>query len=83
MLNALTTAADRSTAADYPYVWGGGHGQAGIASVGMKGPGYNGKRRGFDCSGAVAAVLVAGGLWPAGHSVPNDAGLIRSSCAPS
>ncbi len=77
VLNALSTAADRVTLGDYPYVWGGGHGQAGNPSVGMKGPGYNGKRRGFDCSGAVAAVLVAGGLWPAGQSVPNDAGVIR------
>jgi hypothetical protein len=77
VLSALTTAANRLTAADYPYVWGGGHGQAGIASVGIKGPGHNGKRRGFDCSGAVAAVLAAGGLWPAGQSVPTDAGVIR------
>jgi hypothetical protein len=77
VLSALSSAANRITTEDYPYVWGGGHGQAGIASVGIKGPGYNGKRRGFDCSGAVAAVLVAGGLWPAGASVPNDANVIR------
>jgi hypothetical protein len=78
VLNALTTAADRIDAGDYAYVWGGGHGQAGVASTGSRGgPGYNGKRRGFDCSGAVAAVLAGGGLWPAGESVPNDAGVIR------
>lgn len=77
VLSALTTAANRVTAADLPYVWGGGHAQAGVASVGIKGPGHNGKRRGFDCSGAVAAVLSAAGLWPAGQSVPNDAGVIR------
>jgi hypothetical protein len=77
VLNALTTAANKVTAEDYPYVWGGGHGQAGIASVGEKGPGYNGKRRGYDCSGSVAAVLTGAGLWPAGAGVPNDAGVIR------
>ena len=37
VLNALTSAANRVAAADYPYVWGGGHGQAGIASVGAQG----------------------------------------------
>ena len=78
VLNALTTAANRIDTGEYPYVWGGGHGQAGVASIGSKGgPGYNGRRRGFDCSGAVAAVLTGGGLWPAGESVPNDAGVIR------
>ena len=73
---ALNRAADRVTRADYPYVYGGGHGQAGIASVGIKGPGYNGKRVGYDCSGSVAAVLSGAGLWPSGAGVPNDAGII-------
>jgi hypothetical protein len=76
VIAALTTAANKITAEDYPYVWGGGHGEAGIASVGEKGPGYNGKRRGYDCSGSVAAVLSGAGLWPAGAGVPNDAGVI-------
>jgi hypothetical protein len=77
VLAALTTAANKVTAEDLPYVWGGGHGQAGIASVGAKGPGYNGKRLGYDCSGSVAAVLSGAGLWPVGQGVPNDAGVIR------
>jgi hypothetical protein len=77
VLGALTSAADRITAEDLPYVWGGGHAQAGVASVGSRGPGHNGKRRGYDCSGSVAAVLEAGGLWPAGAGVPNDAGVIQ------
>jgi hypothetical protein len=77
VLAALTTAANKITAEDYPYVWGGGHGEAGIASVGEKGPGFNGKRRGYDCSGSVAAVLSGAGLWPAGAGVPNDAGVIQ------
>ncbi len=76
VINALTAAAQTITREDFPYVYGGGHGQAGIASVGVKGPGYNGRRRGFDCSGAVAAVLAGAGLWPAGTGVPNDAGII-------
>ncbi|MGC9221857.1 MAG: hypothetical protein ACP5H2_10990 [Solirubrobacteraceae bacterium] len=76
VLGALTAAANKLQAGDYPYVWGGGHAQAGVASVGEKGPGYNGKRRGYDCSGSVAAVLAGGGLWPVGASVPNDAGVI-------
>ncbi|MGH3171264.1 MAG: hypothetical protein ACRDN0_36040 [Trebonia sp.] len=77
VLNALTVAANRLEKRDYPYVWGGGHAEAGVASVGERGPGFNGHRRGYDCSGAVAAVLTGGGLWPVGMSVPNDAGVIR------
>lgn len=77
VINALTEAADALSARDYPYVWGGGHAEAGMASVGIRGgPGYNGRRIGFDCSGSVAAVLSAAGLWPAGAAVPNDAGVI-------
>ena len=78
MLNALARAADAVTAKDYPYVWGGGHGAAGVASVGDPGPGHNGTRIGYDCSGAVAAVLARVGLWRAGSGVPNDAGVISA-----
>jgi hypothetical protein len=78
VLNALTTAATRIEGQNLPYVWGGGHGEAGVASKGQAGgSGFNGKRIGYDCSGAVAAVLVAGGLWPQGGAVPNDWGVIR------
>ena len=76
VVNALANAATRITHQDYPYVYGGGHSQAGVASIGMRGPGYNGHRRGYDCSGSVAAVLVAAGLWPAGSGVPADNGII-------
>ncbi|MBV9803048.1 MAG: hypothetical protein JO130_07670, partial [Solirubrobacterales bacterium] len=55
---------------------GGGHALAGVASIGIKGPGYNGRRIGFDCSGSVAAVLSEAGLWPVAAGVPNDAGII-------
>lgn len=78
MVNALTAAANAITKRDYPYVYGGGHAQAGAPSIGIKGPGYNGHRIGFDCSGSVAAVLAAAGLWPAGSGVPNDAGIIAT-----
>lgn len=77
VVDTLSQAATHITRQDFPYVYGGGHSQAGVASVGIPGPGYNGRRRGYDCSGAVGAVLVAGGLWPAGTGVPGDAGMIR------
>jgi hypothetical protein len=77
VINALTDAANNLAAQDTPYVWGGGHGEAGVASVGdIGGPGANGRNIGYDCSGAVAAVLAGAGLWPAGSFVPNDAGVI-------
>ena len=76
IINALTATANALSAHEYPYVYGGGHPEAGIASIGIRGPGYNGRRKGFDCSGAVAAVLAGAGLWPAGSGVPNDAGVI-------
>ena len=77
VINRLIHAASRVTREDYPYVYGGGHARAGRASVGIPGPGYNGHRKGFDCSGSVAAVLAAGSLWPAGTGVPGDAGMIQ------
>lgn len=76
VVNALTAEANNVTKRDYPYVYGGGHSQAGVASIGIKGTGYNGHRVGYDCSGSVAAVLAGAGLWPAGTGVPNDAGII-------
>jgi len=78
VVNELTNAATTITRQDYPYVYGGGHAEAGIASIGIKGPGYNGHRKGYDCSGSVAAVLAGAGLWPAGGGVPNDAGIIST-----
>src|SRR5947209_6567100 len=75
-INAMVKTAAAITKADYTYVWGGGHAVAGVATVGIKGPGYNGRTAGFDCSGSVAAVLSGAGLWPVGASVPNDAGVI-------
>jgi len=76
VIAALRDAADAVTAADFPYVYAGGHAEAGIASTGAKGPGYNGRRIGFDCSGSVAAVLSGAGVWPVAGGVPSDAGVI-------
>jgi hypothetical protein len=76
VVSALTMGADAVTAGDFPYVYGGGHALAAVASIGIKGPGYNGRRIGFDCSGSVAAVLSEAGLWPVASGVPNDAGII-------
>jgi hypothetical protein len=76
VVNALTAGANTVTAGDFPYVYGGGHAEAGIASIGIKGPGYNGRRIGFDCSGSVAAVLAGAGVWQPTSGVPNDAGII-------
>jgi len=42
----------------YPYVWGGGHGAAGVPSHGTgRDPGI-----GYDCSGSTVAVLAAAGM---------------------
>ena len=70
---ALTAAADAVAAGDYPYVWGGGHPLAGVASAARPGGPV-----GFDCSGSVAAVLAGAGLWPVGTGVPSDAGVIAT-----
>ena len=37
VVNAMTAAASAITREDYPYVWGGGHAVAGVASVGIGG----------------------------------------------
>ncbi|MGH2916097.1 MAG: hypothetical protein ACRDMX_14030, partial [Solirubrobacteraceae bacterium] len=76
VIAAMTAAANTINRHDYPYVYAGGHAQAGTASVGMRGTGYNGRRIGYDCSGSVAAVLAGGGIWQAGSGVPSDAGIV-------
>lgn len=78
VVNALTAAANYVTKRNYPYVWGGGHAQAGIASGEFTGGRHRRHRVGFDCSGSVAAVLAGAGLWVGGTGVPNDAGIIAA-----
>ncbi len=77
-MDALIAGGDAITRADLPYVWGGGHAAAGSPSLGSPGPGFTGHTVGYDCSGAVAAVLVHAGLWPRGTAVPPDYGVIDS-----
>ena len=82
VIAALVRTADDVTRGDYPYVWAGGHAAAGVASTGgVKPHGGRHPRQppiGFDCSGAVAAVLAGAGLWAPGSPVPNDADLVTS-----
>lgn len=68
-LNEFVSYADKLEAKNYHYVYGGGHAKVGVAS--------GSHAKGFDCSGVVAAVLAAGGLWPKGTSVPGDAGVVQ------
>jgi hypothetical protein len=75
VVNALTMAANAVASRSFPYVWGGGHAAAGVADAGgVSGRGHH--PIGYDCSGAVAAVLAGAGLWAAGSGVPNEAGMI-------
>jgi hypothetical protein len=76
VVNAMVAAANAITKRDYPYVWGGGHLEAGVANAGTGTKRHRATAVGFDCSGSVAAVLAGAGLWPAGGPVPNDAGII-------
>jgi hypothetical protein len=71
-IDSMTAYATRLGKRDYPYVYGGGHTHAQQPSNGGKGHAI-----GYDCSGAVAAVLASGGLWPKGSSVPSDVGMIQ------
>jgi len=60
-VDAVYAAAIAMNGRRYPYVWGGGHGGAGLAS---------GSPPGFDCSGSTVAILAAGrlGFRPGGPS---------------
>lgn len=63
---AMYRMAKRISDKHYPYVWGGGHARAGTPDRGTgRDPGI-----GYDCSGSTAAVLVAGGYYTKGQSVP-------------
>jgi hypothetical protein len=75
VVNAMADTASALTEHDYPYAWGGGHFEAGVASAAAGTKGHK-RAAGFDCSGSVAAVLAGAGLWSPGAPVPNDAGVI-------
>jgi hypothetical protein len=68
----------------YPYVWGGGHSRAGTPDTGLPGVAHDEltdrEHIGFDCSGAVAAVLKAAGYLPErywGSGAPVSGGFSR------
>ena len=63
VLAAMLQEATSISGSNLPYVWGGGHSQIGVPSLGTSAPGHpQSSVKGFDCSGAVSAVLGAGGL---------------------
>lgn len=55
-------AANAIDAMHYPYSWGGGHGRLGVPNAGTRHSTGGAIGTGFDCSGAVSAVLGAAGL---------------------
>lgn len=58
----MTAKASAIDARHYQYSWGGGHGRIGVPTVGTRTPRGGKRGLGYDCSGAVSAVLAAGGL---------------------
>lgn len=76
VINAMISAAATIANKDYPYAFGGGHPQAGTPSQGPATESGGPSVLGYDCSGSVAAVLSAAGLWTQGSSVPRDDGII-------
>jgi hypothetical protein len=69
VINAMVSEATTINNEHLPYVWGGGHPKTGVPS--------GGPVPGFDCSGAVAAVLAAGGIWTQ-SSVPTSDGIVTT-----
>lgn len=61
-LAAMMAEANKINAEHLPYAWGGGHGTAGVPSVGSASSSGGPPQLGYDCSGSVSAVLHAGGL---------------------
>jgi hypothetical protein len=76
-IQAAYQAAQQIDAQGFGYVWGGGHAHAGTPDTGVPGPSpHDGPvgpdEPGYDCSGAVAAILAAAQLYPAGQAVPSS-----------
>ena len=59
VIGAITAAANAIAGQNYPYRWGGGHGAPGVPTLGSGGGPDTGPNAGYDCSGAVSAVLYA------------------------
>lgn len=83
VINAMVSAAADIDSQHIPYEYGGGHAHAGQPDQGDPGGNHVGGygQTGFDCSGAVAAVLAAGGLWVEGSSVPASNGIVDTLLA--
>jgi hypothetical protein len=86
-LDDIESAANDIDKQNYPYSWGGGHGQLGVPTLGA--PGESGgvvstgpKVVGFDCSGAVSAVLGAAGILTSPQGTETLASAIASFAAP-
>jgi len=71
-IKAMEEEATAITKKHYPYAYGGGHHSAGTPSTGTETENGGSIVTGFDCSGSVAAVLVAGGFIKAGSEVPGS-----------
>jgi len=72
-IQEMINRANEITNREYEYAWGGGH-SAGIPSYGEPGDPQGGGTEsfGFDCTGATAAMLVAGGYIEEGTAVPSS-----------
>ena len=70
MLNALTASANSVTGKDYPYVWGGGHGAAGVASVGVRGPGHTAREPATTARGRLRRCSRASACGPPAPGCP-------------
>lgn len=64
-LARMSAKAGQIEAKGYPYAWGGGHGRIGVPTRGTRTSRGGPIGLGYDCSGAVSAVLGAGGLLKA------------------
>lgn len=67
-LDVMISRASEISNKNYPYSWGGGHPHVGTPSMGPEHSSGGALVNGFDCSGAVLAVLAAGGFVPTGSS---------------
>ena len=68
-LEQMISKASEISNKNYHYSWGGGHASAGTPSMGGESSSGGAQNIGFDCSGSVSAVLVAGGYIPKGQSI--------------
>lgn len=80
--NAIVEAANAVNAKNYPYAYGGGHGTLGVASSGTSTEDGGPEVTGFDCSGAVSAVLGAAQLLSSPDVAADIEGAISQYTSP-